>query len=1488
MGEHCKCILITAGITADVDGNAHLVFLAIDGNGLGDTAAQIHDRAVLTIDGADRGKVIVCRIDLNDLVGVDGGHVDLTIGCATAQVFGVTLLQQIHGTVLGTDDDPGIAVASVDIGMQQSAGGIHRLVVGIDIATGTDAPCEGMCALLHLLTTFAGLPVVVLIMLPVAHIGVVAGRLVVGIGIAAEADAVLELVSTLIHHIAAIGTGGPVAVLIMLPVAHIDVLAGGGDLLALADGFTAVGADGLAGVAGFAAGCLNSALDLGLGVLALGFIRFGGNINSVLAGQFRIAVQANQGNSAVQSTQGLCGIGAQIKSEQLNAVGGKIGADVDLVIADTGHGSTVLEGLIQLTQIGQRPAGVQHDLTFLQTAGHLQVVQITGLIQDQEVVIVQLVVLAQSGTGVHDCSKSVSKRALAKVDFSVGNREAIVLLNQEELRLTGGVFAVGGIDHIAAHGHGISLSVGAVHHSHIHRGNAGKVCGSIAVGMCGGTGDGVHCIAVVGIQLLEGVGGVAILACTGSGPQLVIEGSSSGKAGGILHQSLVSHGSGVDLGPDITAGGLNIAIDIIRLSGLGSGGIIGILGQGHAHIFRQNAQACQVDDAVQNAHLAQFQLHHIVAPQLSACGGCVGDQNALEIAGLHIDHGDIVIVSKLQAGGDVVNSPTTHGQQFTVFVVVADLIVLQHAVNAQHIVTVEPVTCGFLRLMVSNRCGCAAGIQFSTQIFAGSVVIQQNQEVCTGFVSAADINGMAADGHIGYSLLGSQIHEITGDLRSVGTVEHVHEGITLTVSEVVALGNGILVAVGIDQVVMGLIGGINLAVHNTGTGVLGVGLCQSVQVQAIAVDGDPLAAILGPGKGMEQNIQLSQGLDGDRGGSGGVSAVVSGLSGGSGNGHGAGLVGGDHTVLVHSGNGSVTAGPGNGVIGIEQVDRSAQLHGFTHIDVCLVGLDLDGQVRQSVVGIQGNNGPDIGTEAANLNRGAAIGFEHIDTGSFFTMMESGHDQVTGVFVVIQRASVVALYIAHTLQVQTGTTHKGQIVAVNDFLHILVEESVDDVVVQIAALGHDVILVRITDLVAIEVGGGAHIGDQGCGISAEVSIMGNLVAGSVLDVHHTDTQTLIDDTNQTVEVALGRLGTLSSVGPQPGLVNIGVLGHLEGVGIHAVHGQTVMEVDHIVVHTAGDEVIVLVLHEVTGPLIGIEQIEGDPVDLSVRIIEHTVQGHILDLFHSDLTVLVQVGVGDGSHHNGCGTSGHSIDHAVLADSHNIGVAAFPDDALVRQVPGQHIPVQLELSTDQQGHCASADMQIGRLVGGIQLNAGFLGNDVQAGNITTQTAPCEIGNAFNGSGGHGGLTGLGVQLIQIVVAADGIHGGSIIQYIRVVIPGHGLSGGFAGNGNVIVVCVLGDIAVVSVVDRLQIGHGAVAHILGGPAVQIDILIGAVAVVDGVEVALIVDGQSQQLLVLVGEALGGAIAIGATGADNGNGIHLGHRTVVQVNGIHGVVDA
>ena len=1267
------------------------------------------------------------------------------------------------------------------------------------------------------------------------------------------------------------------------------VLAGGGDDFTLVDGLAAVVADGLAGVAVLGAGGFLGVHNLGVGVLALGLhgrLGINGVVGGEVAGQLRVAVQTGQGHSTAQSAQGFDLVGGQIQGVQLNAAGGGVAADDGLISDDTGDGGAVLQLQIQGSYLGQGPCAVQHNRGVLHAAGQLQLIQVAGQIQDQEVVVIQLVILADFGAGVHDTGIVGSKGLLGEVDFRVGDGKAAVILHQEEHGLAGGVLAVGGIDHVAAHGHGIALTIGAVHQGHIHGGNAGKVGGDIAVGVGGAACVGIHSEAVGGIQLLEGIGGVAVLGGAGGDPELALHRGARGVGVVVLCQNLIGHGFGVDLGPDIAGSGLDVAVDIVGLGGAGLAGIIGILGQGHAQVLGQNAQTCQIGDAFQDTHLAQLQLCGVVAPQLSAVLGVAGDHQALEIAGFHVDHGNIVIVRKFQTGGDVVHGPAAQVQQLAVLDVMAQLVVLQHTVGTQDVEAVEPVAVGLQGIMVGDGSGAAAGIQRRCLVFAGGVVLQHHQVVGAGLVGAADVDGHTAHCHILHSLAGSLIHHIADHGGRSAAVEHIQEGIALAVGEVVACGNAVGVAVGIDHVVVGLVGGEDLAAADAGAGVPGIGLGQQVLIQVIAVDGDPLAAVLGLDIGVEHHIQLSQGLDGNGGGAGSEGAVISCFLRGGGDGHGALLQGGDQAVLVHGGDGGIAAGPGNGIAGIEHIHGSAQLHGFAHIELCLVGLDLHGQVRQGVVGVQGDHGPHIGAEAAHFHGGAGLGLKDTDAGGLVAVAVLGDDQIACLFIIVQGASVLAIHIGHALQVQAGAADIGQAVAVDDLLHIAVEEGVEDIVVHFAAFGHDVVLMAVAVLKAVEIGGGTHIGNEGGGIGAEGGVVGNLIAGGCLNIHHADAQTAVDDAHQTVKVAVGSLGTLGGVGPQPGLVDIGVLCHLEGVGVDAVHGQAVVGVEHTVVHTAGDEGVILALHKAADPLVGIEQIEADPVDLAVGIVEHTVHGHILDLRDGDLTVLVQVGVGGGGHDDGGLAGSHGGDHTIGADGSHGSIGALPGDGLVDQVPGQYIPLQPELGADQQRNLASADAQVRCLVGGFQLNHVLLRNDVQAGNIGAQAAPGVIRNAVDGAGGNGSLAGFGIELVQVVVGADGIQGCCPVEHVLVVIPGHGLGGGIAGGGDVVVVDILTGVAVVGVVHGLQTGDGAVGGIRVGPGVQIDTLIGAVAVVDGVEVTLVVDGQSQQLLILIVKLLGDTVFVGAAGGGDGDGVLLGHHTGVQVDGVDGVV--
>ena len=1267
------------------------------------------------------------------------------------------------------------------------------------------------------------------------------------------------------------------------------MLAGGRNDFTLVDGLAAIGADSLAGVAILGAGGFLGTHDLGVGVLTLGLhgrLGVNGIVSGKVTGQLRIAVQTGQGHSAVQSAQRLYFIGGQIQAVQLNAAGGGVAADDGLIPDDPGDGGTVLQLQIQGSHLGEGACAVQHNGGVLHAVGQLQFVQIAGLIQNQEIVIVQLVILADFGADVHNAGIVGSKGLLREVNLRIRDGKAAVVLHQEEHGLAGGVLTVGGIDHVAAHGHDVALAVAAVLQSHIHGGNTGKVSRDIAVGVSGAASIGVHGIAVAGIQLLEGVGGVAVLGSTGGNPELALHRSGCGIGGVVLCQDLIGHGLGIDLGPDIAGSGLDVAVDIVGLGGAGLAGIVGVLRQGHTQILSQDTQANQIGNTVQDTQLGKLQFLGVIAPQLDAVLDGTGNHDALEIAGLHIDHGHIVIVRKLKARGDVVHSPAAQGQQLAVLNVITNLVMLQHTVGTQNVEAVEPVAVGFQRIMVGNGCGAAACIQRRCHVFTGGIVLQHNQIVGAGLVSAADVDGHAADSHVGNSLTGGLIHHIADHCGRSAAVQHVQEGEALTVGEVVALGNGIGVTVGIDHVVIGLVGGIDLAAADAGAGVHGVGLAQHILIQVLTVDGDPLAAVLGLGIGVEHHIQLSQRLHGDGGGAGCMGSVSSGFLGGGGDGHSTVLQGGDQAVLVHGGDGSIAAGPGNGVAGIEHIDGSRQLHSLAHIDVSLVGLDLHGQLRQGIVGIQRDNGPHIGAEAAHLHRGAGIGLKDADAGGLVAVAVLGDHQIAGVLIVVQRTSVLAIHIGHALQVQAGAANVGQVVAVDDLLHIVVEEGVENVVVHIAAFGHDVVLMAVAVLKAVKKGGGTHIGDQGSGIRAKVGVMGNLIAGAILNIHDADAQTAVDDAHQTVKVAAGGLGTLGCIGPQPGLVDIGIAGHLVGVGVDAVHGQTVVGIEHAVVHTAGDEGVILALHKVADPFVRAEQIEADPVDLAVGIEEHTVHGNILDFFHSDIAVLMQVGVGDGGHNHGGLAGADSSDHAIGVDLSHGRIGALPGDRLIGQVPGQHVPLKLEPGTHQQGNLTSVDAQVGSLISGVKLDHILLGDDVQAGNIGAQAAPGIIRNTVDGAGSNGSLAGFDIELVQVVVGADGIQGCRIIQHTCVVIPGHGLGGGITGGRNVVIVGILTGVAVVGIVHRLQAGDGTVFHSLSSPGVQIDTLIGAVAVVDRVEVALVVNGQSQQLPVLIVKLLGDAVFIGTAGSNDGNGVQLGHHTGVQVDGIDGVV--
>ena len=602
------------------------------------------------------------------------------------------------------------------------ASGLLRLlgnVVGIGVTTGTLAIVKAVCTLVDLVAASAGLPVAVLVILPgtdagvgtqraadahavlklvgavvdqftanavlpvvalivvpFAHIGMIAGTAADG------AVTIDELVLATVQSLAAIGAVTPVDGRSMLPLAHIGVGAGslvvGIGIAADADAFhkfMLALLELLAALAGLPVTVLVILPGTQLGVVAIGFgllrllrlLGIGGLIGLEDTSQFCIGVQTGDAHCAFDQAQLLQLIVGQVEAVEHSAVN-SVDAQVGAVLADTGEGSAGGGSHSQLTNLGNAGAGIQLHSAVVHIAGQLQLVQITGLIQDQEVIVVALAVVAQLGAHIqHSRQLHVLEGAGAGVDLGLSAGLG-VLLHVEQHGLAGGILAVGGMQEVAAQCRVVSSAGGSVDNGDGSRGNTGKVNGGVickgGIALC----VDIDLITLGGIQFLIGVGGITILGHTEDSVQLTIPGTGCGPGVvvGIVVHNLIGHVSGVDLCPGIAGSGLDIAVDVLSFHRLGGAGDIGFLGDLDIQAIGQ-AQTHQVGSALQNAHLAQLSLHHIVAPQFGALGSGLADDDAVEGLGLHADHGNIFAVLKLQTGLEIVNFPAgIVGQQLAV------------------------------------------------------------------------------------------------------------------------------------------------------------------------------------------------------------------------------------------------------------------------------------------------------------------------------------------------------------------------------------------------------------------------------------------------------------------------------------------------------------------------------------------------------------------------------------------------------------------------------------------------------------------------------------------------------------------------------------------------------------------------------------------------------------------------------------------------------
>ena len=1276
---------------------------------------------------------------------------------------------------------------------------------------------ELVFTLIDLLTTCTDLPVLGCIVLPLAHLGVVTGRLVVGIGIATEANAILEDMLTLRYDFTTFGTGRPVAVLVILPIVHIFVLTLGlvNRFFPAADAFAIFIAmlafvDLLAAFAGLPVAILIAFPSAHIAVVA-----FGGLIFLEYAGQFCIGVQDSQRLGAVHRTQSLQDTVSQAVAVEFHG-GSAIDGNVDHILGHTGHRSAIQGLQFNGTGLGNRNVvliGIA-DLTVLDLGGKPVFIQIAFLIQDHEVIVIRLTVLAQLGTDIDDRRQLTGECRAGCIQFKVA---LAVAGDHEGHSLAGAILAVGDMNSIAAQSLSNRGTGGGIHQGDLRTGNAGEVRRRI---VCIGriTGGSTHGKFFGRIYLLIGKDGVAILSHAGNCNELAVQGAAGSVTGVILLQGLVLPGLGVDPNPFVTGSSLDVAIDVVHFLRLHRLVGIGHFGDRNVQIACQ-AQAHQIVNTFQSAQLTQLVVGNVIAVELDTVFSGMGDHNAAKAIGFDIGDGNIVAIIENQAGSNVVHLPAgiVRGQ-LAVHNKAVYAEGLQEAVIAQNVIMIKPEAFQFTGRIVRNTRGAAIGFQRCDQEVTGGVVTEHSQIIAVA-VEAADVSRETADFHFfshgqtSIAVIVVQHHGLLGGSR---TIEHMHEGCAVAIGEVIALCDGVSITGRIDSVVVGVVGRIDDTVADQCAGVNRVRRSQLGIVHRIAVNCDPLAAVFCLDVGVEHHIQAIQRLEGDGGAGSYMLAVVIELIGGGGNGNGTGSQSGNQAVAVHSRDRLIAAGPSNTVVRLSQIDLCGQLHRLVHIALGRVGLDSDKQVIQSVVRVQGNNRPDIHAEGAHLNRRANIGLEDIHRGGLAVAVVRSYDQIVICDVIVHRTLIGTGGIAHTGQVQTGAAHIGQIIII-DHAQAGIIESVQHLVIQFAAFGNDVVLMAIADIHTIKVGSRADVGDQSCGIFRKGGVVNDLIAHTLFHIHNTNAHTAIDDTDQPVKVAIGGLGAGGSIAPQPGLMQVAVIGHREVIGIHSVHMVAIMNIKDILMQAAGQELVAFG-YKVAGPILGVQQIEVHPFDIAVGIVQHTVEFHIRNVLHRDNAGSGQVGCGFGSSGDGGYALAHCDDVAGSIDSNHIHIGTAPVEALILQIPRKHVVGQLILGADQQIQGLAAKHQLAGDGIHIQIHT-LLGNDVQTGNIDTQAAHAVIFDAGDRlTLDNGSLTGGKIEGIQTVVAAGSAQCSRPVQNVIVMIPCHGLDGGTTGGRNVIAVNVVAGIAVIVIIHGAQIRNGTVLDILGRPGVQI----------------------------------------------------------------------
>ena len=414
-------------------------------------------------------------------------------------------------------------------------------------------------------------------------------------------------------------------------------------------------------------------------------------------------------------------------------------------------------------------------------------------------------------------------------------------------------------------------------------------------------------------------------------------------------------------------------------------------------------------------------------------------------------------------------------------------------------------------------------------------------------------------------------------------------------------------------------------------------------------------------------------------------------------------------------------------------------------------------------------------------------------------------------------------------------------------------------------------------VLVGVGDLTLVGDDGCVIVLQQEEVGQLGADAGGDVHDAEVPAAVQDAHDAAVEALRVQRCRSGIGPQPGGIQVAVIGDLIGVGVNAIHVVAVVDEDVAIQVAAGQELLAALAGD--GPVLGLGDVEADPLALTLLVVQQTAQLQVLDVSDGDGAGSDLAGLGNGGGDDEGLADADGSDAAVLVNGDDALIVAGPGDALVHQVPGEDIGLELAGSAGQQLKVFPIQGNAGGIIGGGHL-AGVLGNHVKAAVIADQAAQGVLGNIIDGVGSAGSLAGGGVDGVKDVVGADRAHCGGVVQDVVVMVPGHRLNTDIAHVAHVVVVDVVAQVAVSGVVDGSQVLDVAtVGAVSIAPTEQECASVVGITIVDGVEVALVINGHGQQLVVGI---------VGAAGEGQGNGVLLHHVTVGQIDGVDVVCGA